>query len=119
MVTTRSGLPPASTSAPNLPEEPTVLPKESSEIPVPKPTTITPGAFEELRQQVATLTQLLSQRSPHPQQEPEPVGGFVTDARARVPHPANDIGGTGTSGINHMASRSITIDPEDLARIIQ
>lgn len=35
--------------------------KESSEIPAPQPEVVTSRAFEELRQQVATLTQLLGQ----------------------------------------------------------
>ena len=123
MVNTRSGLPPASSSAPNQPppEDIPVPQEESSEVPEPQPAVVTAGAFEELRQQVATLTQLLSQRNSHPSPTPVPQGGFMADARARAQRHVLDNGGAGASGIPHVTStsRSVTMESGKLARIIQ
>ncbi|XP_022858982.1 uncharacterized protein LOC111379774 [Olea europaea var. sylvestris] len=103
MVNTRSGLPLASSSAPNQPppEDIPIPQEESSEVPEPQPAFVTAGAFEELRQQVAKLTQLLSQRNSHPSPTPAPQGGFMADARARAQTHAPDNGGAGASGIPH------------------
>ncbi|XP_022894052.1 uncharacterized protein LOC111408537 [Olea europaea var. sylvestris] len=98
MVNTRSGLPPASSSAPiPHPAEDQPAPhEESSGVPIPPPVVITIEAFEELRQQVAMLTQLLSQRNSHPSPAHVEHGGFMADAQARPPNLAN--GGVRTSG---------------------
>ncbi|XP_022851304.1 uncharacterized protein LOC111373062 [Olea europaea var. sylvestris] len=86
----------------------------------PPPAVITTGAFEELRQQVTTLTQLLSQRNSHPSHTPTPDGDLMAAAQARAPRNIPD-NGVGTSGVPPMtaASRAVTIESGELARIIQ
>ncbi|XP_022858494.1 uncharacterized protein LOC111379363 [Olea europaea var. sylvestris] len=123
MVNTRSCLPPASSSAPNQPppEDIPVPQEESSKVPELQPAVVTTGAFEELRQQVATLTQLLSQKNSHPSPTQAPQGGFMADAQARAQRHVPNNDGVGASGIPHVTSalRSVTIESEELARIIQ
>lgn len=124
MANTRSGLPPASSFVPDNPpppEEHHIPQEESSEMPAPPQAVVFVGAFEELRQQVIALTQLLNQRNSHPSHTPTPEGGFMADAQTRVHHAAHDDGGVGTSGVPQVASgsRSVTIDSAELARIIQ
>ncbi|CAI9781010.1 unnamed protein product [Fraxinus pennsylvanica] len=127
MVNTRSSHLPASSSAPDQPPAPErpIHQGESSAVPTPQPATVTAGAFEELRQRVATLTQLLIGRStpqdPAPERTPVPPKDFMDDARARDNRQAHDNGGTGASGIPPIASASrlVTMDSGELARIIQ
>lgn len=85
----------------------------------PPPAVITTGAFEELRQQVTTLTQLLSQRNSHPF-TPTSNGDLMAAAQARAPQNIPD-NGVGTSGVPPMtaASRAVTIESGELSRIIQ
>lgn len=54
-------------------------------MPAPQRAVVMARAFEELHQQVVTLTQLLSQRNLHPSPTPAPQGGFMVGARARAP----------------------------------
>ncbi|XP_022845324.1 uncharacterized protein LOC111368326 [Olea europaea var. sylvestris] len=121
MVNTRSGLPPASSSAPipHSAEDQPASHEESSGVSAPLPVVITTEAFEELCQQVVTLTQLLSQRNSHPSPAQVEHGDFMADTRARPPNPTTS--GVGTSSTHNMASglRSVAMDFGEIARIIQ
>ncbi|XP_022868986.1 uncharacterized protein LOC111388490 [Olea europaea var. sylvestris] len=121
MVNSQLGLSPASSSTP-IPHPTKDQPapqEESSGVPAPQLAVVTTEAFEELRQQVVTLKQLLSQRNSPPSPAQVEHGGFIADARARPPNLAT--GGVGTSGICNMASgsRSVAMDSSEIAQIIQ
>lgn len=95
--------------------------EESSEISISQPAVVTATAFEELRQQVVTITQLLSQRNSHSSPTPTPQEGFMADARAGAQRPITNVVQVGTSSVPYIAStsRSLTMEFGKLAKIIQ
>lgn len=89
------------------------------EVLAPQPSVFTPTAFEELRQEVVTLNQLLGRQNLPLVLTPEL--NDIIKARPRSLHPESNNGGVGSLGTPRplFMTWAITMIPKELMKIIQ